>query len=249
MGDPVTFVAVSGGADSTAMAMRMAERGERFSLLFTPTGNELGAVTDHVAALAARTGAPLVLPPAPTLAALIDGFGALPNNRQRWCTRMIKIQPCAAHLARHPGAVLCVGLRADEPSREGGLYGDRVTYRTPLREWGWGRRDVLAYLDAHGVSVPRRTDCALCYDQRLIEWWELWRDQPAQFAKGEAWEAQTGHTFRSPSRDTWPAALAELRREFERGRVPKDTRPDRGGRQLPLFDDHEEARRCRVCAA
>lgn len=48
-------VAFSGGKDSTALALRLHELGEAFSLLFTPTGNELPDVAtgspwrnDHV---------------------------------------------------------------------------------------------------------------------------------------------------------------------------------------------------------
>ena len=46
------------------------------------------------------------------------------------------------------------------------------------------------------------------------------------YAQGEAWEAQTGYTFRSYGRDSWPAALKDLRVEFEKGRVPRETRKD-----------------------
>jgi PP-loop superfamily ATP-utilizing enzyme len=242
-----SFLAFSGGKDSTAMAYRMAELGEPFVLLHTPTGNELPEVAAHVEATAKALGAELAIPPNHSLAEWIEQYESLPNNRQRWCTRQIKIVPAIAWLKRHPGSTLLVGLRADEQERTG-LYGEWATYRYPLREWGWGVREVWDYIDRLGVTVPKRTDCAVCYDQRLVEWFELWRDHPEQYAQGEAWEARTGHTFRSPSRDTWPAALAELRREFEGGRRPKDTRPKRTG-QLPLFDDLEEVTRCRVCAA
>lgn len=123
------------------------------------------------------------------------------------------------------------------------MWGDFATYRYPLREWGWGIEQVYGYLDARGVKVPDRTDCALCYDQRLSEWYRLWKEHPAIFARAEALEAKTGHTFRSPSRDTWPAALKDLRAEFERGRAP------RGIVALPLFGDYavEQSQRCRVC--
>lgn len=215
-------VAVSGGADSTALALRLREIGENFSLLFTPTGNELGDVEKHVRLLADMCGAELHIPKGPSLLQLIDEFGALPNNRQRWCTRMIKIQPCATWLKSRPGTVLCVGLRADEPTREGGLYGELVTYRTPLREWGWARADVLSYLKTQGVNVPLRTDCALCYDQRLIDWYRLWLGHPDKWAEGESLENLTGHTFRSPSRDTQPYRMSGLRAKFEAGFVPTE---------------------------
>jgi PP-loop superfamily ATP-utilizing enzyme len=227
-------VAFSGGKDSTATAYVMAEAGEEFVLLFTPTGNELPEVRTFIDATATALGKELIIPKGPDLASLIDHFGSLPNNRQRWCTRMIKIQPCIAYLKTNEGSTLCVGLRADEMAREG-LYGPYATYRYPLRERGMGLPDVLAYLDARGIKVPARTDCAVCYDQRLVDWRNLLRRQPEEYAKGEAWEEKTGHTFRSPSRDTWPAKLSELRAEFK------------SGRKVRGADDDTDTEACRVC--
>lgn len=135
---------------------------------------------------------------------------------------------------------LYVGLRADEPERTGVIYGGLVTERYPLREWGWNVDDVRAYLRSRAVTVPERTDCAWCFYQRLSDWWRLWQEHPAEYQRGVDVEARTGHTFRSPGRDAWPAGLAELRAEFERGKVPRDVKF-----QLPLFDD--EPAPCRVC--
>lgn len=216
-------VAFSGGKDSTALVLRLAELGEDFDCLFTPTGDELPELDVHMADILARVSRPLVLPPNKSLDFWIEYHEALPNFRMRWCTRQIKIVPCIEYLQQHPGSVLLVGLRADEEARLG-LYGDYATYRYPLREWGWGLGEVQAYLAAQGVTIPVRTDCALCYDQRLIEWYDLWRLHPDRFQRGVDYEARYGHTFRSAQRDTWPAALADLRAAFEAGRVPKDTR-------------------------
>lgn len=235
-------VAFSGGKDSTAMALLMAERGEEFVLLFTPAGDEPQALFDHVDAIGVLIGKAFVYPPNRPLDFWIDHHQALPSWRMRWCTRQIKIEPCIAWLSQHPGSTLCVGLRADEPPEErAGLYGDHCTYRYPLREEGWNEADVYAYLARRGVTVPTRTNCELCYGQRLSEWWALWKERPAKFAKGEAYEARMGHTFRSPGRDTWPAALADLRVEFERGNIPRDV-----DLNLSLFDDATKP--CRVCS-
>ena len=222
------------GKDSAAMVHRMAALGEDFAILFTPTGNELPGVAEFVAGMAKSLGRELILPKGPSLEELIDEFGALPNNRQRWCTRMIKIQPCIAYLKANPGTTLCVGLRADEEERLG-LYGDFATYRFPLREWGWGLPEVLAYNAEQSIIVPDRTDCAWCYEQRLIQWKRLLRQHPEVYAAGEAKEAQTGHTFRSPTRDTWPAGLKELRIAFD------------SGRKVRGEDEDAEDAVCRVC--
>lgn len=233
-------VAFSGGDDSTAMALIMAERGEDFVLLFTPAGDEPQELFAHIDDVVAMTGKELIQPPNRPLSFWIDYHNALPSWRMRWCTRQIKIQPCIDWLKQSPGTALCVGLRADEDTRVG-LYGDFATYRYPLRELGWKEADVQAYNAQRGVQVPARTNCELCYDQRLSEWWELWKGQPEKFATGEAYEARTGHTFRSDKRDTWPASLVGLRQRFEQGDVPRGVELNRS------FLD-ERTKRCRVCS-
>jgi hypothetical protein len=225
-------LAFSGGKDSTAMALRLAETGEDFVCLFNAVGNELPDLLGHVARIVALTGKRLeVTNPGKSLISLIRGYGSLPNQNMRWCTRQLKIEPTKAWLLAHPGATLCVGLR-------------EVVYRTPLQEWGWGEQEVWGYLDARGVTVPDRTDCALCYDQRLSEWFRLYREHPDMYRLGEDLEELTGHTFRSDTRDTWPASLKGLREQFDSGRkVP-------GILALPLFDSYAVApprNRCRQC--
>lgn len=229
-------VAFSGGKDSTAVALLLHERGEDFDLLFTPTGNELPELAEHINRVCARVGKKLIIPDNKPLAFWIKEFTALPNNRQRWCTRLIKIVPCIAYLKANPGTRLCIGLRADEMEREG-LYGDYAEYRYPLREAGMDINATLDLCDKYQLRPRMRTDCAVCPYQRLAEWWVLWRDHLDLWMQGEAWEAETGHTFRSPSRDTWPASMEGLRLRFEAGDVP-----DRSLKNM------ERDKACRVCS-
>lgn len=236
MSDVTHVVGVSGGKDSTALALRLAEVEPRdYVYLITPTGDELPEMVAHWERLERLLGKPLTRVTNGTLKGLIQEFGALPNHRQRWCTRMLKIQPTIAFLARHAPAINYVGLRADEEERRG-IYGD-VPSRYPLREWGWGLTQVKDYLRERGVTIPERTDCARCYGQRLIEWKRLLTKHPAIYADAEVDEARTGHTFRSPQRDTWPAALKDLRAAFDSGRRVRGEQPD---------EDGENA--CRVCS-
>lgn len=156
---------------------------------------------------------------------MIDEYNALPNFKQRWCTRRIKIEPYAEFLAeqaKRGPVVFYVGLRADEPERAGGIYGhiDGVTTRHPLREWGMGEAEVQAGLAARGIVCPVRTDCARCYHQRIGEWFLLWLENRDIFMDAVADEQRTGYTFRTPGRDRWPDALADLAAEFERGNIP-----------------------------
>ncbi len=229
-------VGLSGGKDSTALALRLRELNPDvdYTYFITPTGDELPDMVAHWERLEKLLGKPMVRVTNGTLDTLIDRFGALPNWRQRWCTRILKIEPCIAWMARQQPAVLYVGLRADEPKREG-IYGS-VSCRFPLREWGWGIKEVRAYLAEMDVVIPRRTDCARCYDQQIGEWKKLWKNHPTIYADAEAQEVRVGATFRSPGRDTWPASLALLRVEFEKGRKVRGE------------DKDAEEGACRVCS-
>jgi len=237
-------VALSGGKDSTAMALRLKEMNPatRYTYACTPTGDELPEMFAHWRKLADLLGSPLLpIMHRRGLNGLITDQSALPNWRQRWCTRMLKIEPYAAWLsqqsARYYRVISYVGLRADEEAREGGDYSKvpGVEAVFPMREWGWGLGDVLGYLAERGVTIPKRTDCGRCFFQRLHEWHDLWREHPDVFEEAAAQERAIGHTFRSPGRDTWPASLDGLKAEFEAGRVPKPRRD-------PIAD-----MQCRVC--
>lgn len=231
--------AISGGKDSVAMAVLLTEQHPEidFEWVCTPTGDEPPEWYIHMRALRDRIGPikPIMYPGG--LRGLVKKWNALPNWRQRWCTRVLKIEPFAAYLMQNSPAIFYVGLRADEDAREGGDYRQvpNVEMRFPLRDAGMGLSDVLAFNAARGIVIPHRTDCMKCFFQRLIEWHELWRDNRDSYLEGEEWEAATGYTFRSPGRDTQPTSLRDLRAKFETGWVPRDTRDPVAGMQ------------CRVC--
>lgn len=220
------------------MALRLAEVEPRdYVYVCTPTGDEPPEMFAHWRRTGELLGKPILPIMGGTLKGLIEQQKALPNWRQRWCTRMLKIEPYAHWLSTQGECTSYVGLRADEEEREGGDYTDipGVLMRFPMREWGWELCDVTNYLQSKGVIIPRRTDCLKCFYQRLIEWYEFWRDHRESWMEGEAMEESIGHTFRSPGRDTWPAAMKDLRARFEAGDIPRDTR------------DPLSAMKCRVC--
>lgn len=216
------------------MALRLTEiEPNDYVFAITPTKRELPTMEAHWAKLEAMLQAPLVRIPAPTLVELIVKYKTLPNWRMRFCTRQVKIEPFMRFVAAQAPATTYIGIRADEAigdnAREGtdweGVIGVKQDF--PLVRWGWGLERVRRYLAERDVVIPPRTDCDFCFFQRLIEWFELWRDYPELWREGEALEAFTGHTFRSAERDSWPASMAGLRAEFEQGRSPRDTRADR----------------------
>jgi 3'-phosphoadenosine 5'-phosphosulfate sulfotransferase (PAPS reductase)/FAD synthetase len=113
-------VLLSGGKDSTAMAIRLQEVEPReYTYLITPTGNELPEMEDHWKKLETILDSPLVRVGNRTLMGIIIEQNMIPNWRARFCTRMLKIEPYKAWLLDNMPVTGYVGLRADEGEREG----------------------------------------------------------------------------------------------------------------------------------
>lgn len=236
------IVGLSGGKDSTAMALRLAEIEPReYTYICTPTGDEPAEMIDHWANLECLLKAPIVKLTAGTLVQLIHEQNALPSHRMRWCTRRLKIEPTIRYIKQNSPALLYVGLRADEEERKG-IYGDIVVSDFPFRRWGWTEVDVWDYLHHRGVTIPSRTDCLKCFDQSLREWRAYWRNDPKGYAEAIALEDMTGHTFRNPGRDNRPAGLRQLGEMFANGYIPRGDTD-----QMSMFED-AEFRKCRVCS-
>lgn len=241
-------LALSGGGDSTCLAVSLADREPRnYFFCCTPTGDELPDMLEHMLRLGELLGSRVY--PIMGDIGLIEGIkaeGVIPNRRMRWCTRKLKIVPFIAFLrgvAASGPVTVYVGLRADEPLRVGGLYGhiEGVDIRHPLREWGMTEAQVDGFNEQRGIIIPERTDCARCYHQQIGEWWRLWHDHYQLFAEARDLELEMGQTFREPkfhpdgspvtvtrrgltyaasSRDTWPVWLADMETVFAAGHVP-----------------------------
>jgi len=233
------------------MALRLREIEPRdYTYLITPTGNELPEMVDHWKRIAEMLETPLTVISRKSLQGIIRDNNMIPNFRARFCTRILKLEPFKAYLLKNMPAVGYVGLRADEAEREGVSYQEEeiqqgLTQRFPLSEWGWGIRDVMGYLNGKGVSIPRRTDCALCFFQRIGEWWNMWRDHPDYFQEGIDIEESMGYTFRTPGKDTWPIELKNMRRAFDEGYVPQGA-----STQDDLFEEKDRIAeaKCRMCS-
>ncbi len=235
---PRHVIGLSGGKDSTALALRLAEVEPRdYDFICTPTGHELPEMKEWWEELGRLLGKPLIqiTHHGRTLDDLIQIHGRVPNNRERWCTRQLKIEPTIAWCVRNNPVKLYVGLRADEDEREG-IYGDLVNSDFPFRRWGWGINEVWGYLESRGLAkrIPVRTDCYDCYDQKIREWWALWKFHPDLYEEACRKEDLTGGTFRSPTRDTWPSNLRLMAIEFQSGRK--------------IIGGTEPKQSCRVCS-
>ena len=203
--EPVRHVLnVSGGKDSSAMALLMAGRvrglehfrRDDMEYLFCDTQKELPETYEYLARLEAELGSKI------TYLNAKAGFdhwhkvfgGYLPSPQNRWCTKMLKLKPFEAHVGEN--AVLSyVGLRADE---------DRVGYistktniktRYPLKEAGIDYSGVIQILEESGLGLPTfmkwgRTNsgCTFCFFQTPYEWVRLHETYPDRFEEAMKYE-------------------------------------------------------------
>jgi hypothetical protein len=226
---------VSGGKDSSAMALLMAGRvkglehfrHDGMEYVFCDTQKELPETYEYLARLEAELGSKIIRLNAKA------GFdhwhkvfgGYLPSPQNRWCTKMLKLKPFEAHVG-HDNVVSYVGLRADE---------DRVGYiskkpniktRYPLKEAGIDYDGVIQILEDSGLGLPTfmkwgRTNsgCTFCFFQTPYEWAKLLETYPEYFK--EAMEYETIDPEDPNKQFTWMegAPLSSLLDPIERARV------------------------------
>mgnify|MGYP001179122256 FL=1 len=205
------YVCVSGGADSTAMALLLWERGEDFEMVFSDTGAELPEVYWLLPRLAQYMGKKLTVVSNGSFFMHLHEYGyRLPGPRMRWCTRLLKQVPQDRYFQSIGAEEVCVGIRADEPNR---LHtNDKPRYGTlqflyPLAEAGYGKKEVKELCKKHGLLNPvyewrSNVSCFCCFFQKVRDWIGLLKHYPSLFAIAEEWERQSilttekGYTWR-----------------------------------------------------
>src|SRR5262245_58778370 len=119
MSEPRHILSLSGGKDSTALAIYMRDRVPEMEYVFCDTQKELPETYEYLGRLEAYLGKPIVRLNAERgfdhWLKLYNGY--LPSSRMRWCTRQLKIRPFEKYVGNDP-VVSYIGIRADE-DREG----------------------------------------------------------------------------------------------------------------------------------
>ncbi len=110
---------ISGGKDSTALAIYMRDRVPNMEYFFCDTGAELKETHEYIDRVEVYLGKKVErLNPERDFDHWLQIFGNyLPSSRMRWCTRKLKIEPFEKFVGTDP-VVSYVGIRADE-DREG----------------------------------------------------------------------------------------------------------------------------------
>ncbi|HNT34020.1 MAG TPA: phosphoadenosine phosphosulfate reductase family protein, partial [bacterium] len=179
--DPQTcrhILSLSGGKDSTALALYMRDKVPQMEYVFCDTGHELPETKDYLLKIQAHLGREISIlnPDRPFEHYLGLYRGVLPDPRTRWCTRMLKIRPFEKYVGDDP-VILYVGIRADEMHRKGYISTkSNITAHFPFVEDGIRMNDVVQILEGSGLGLPdyyrwrSRSGCYFCFFQQRREW-------------------------------------------------------------------------------
>lgn len=200
------IVSLSGGKDSTALAIYLRDRIPELEYVFCDTGEELPETYAYLEMLEAALGCEIewLNPERPFRHYLEVYRGVLPDARTRWCTRKLKIEPFEKHVGEDV-VYSYVGIRADEPHRKGYISTKpNIITKYPFIEDGITKADVMRILDESGIGLPKyyewrsRSGCYFCFFQQRIEWVGLSRKHPDKFQKAmemERVDSATGERY------------------------------------------------------
>ena len=266
---------LSGGKDSAALAIYIKDWypgiHERVEYFFSDTGSELKEVYDFLDKLEAYLGKEIIRlssgKPFEHWLKIHNEY--LPSAKQRWCTRVMKIEPFEKFVGDDP-VVSYIGIRADE-NREG-YISHKATIKAvfPFIDDGLVRDDIFNILE-DSVGIPEyykwrsRSGCYFCFFQRQDEWLGLKRNHPELFEKAKAFEQKIrkkydwkdgsvdigGHGYTWSSQGSVDDLVAKAeKREQERGIIATSkTVSDRWQDILRETDDDDpEDQACLICS-
>lgn len=187
---------ISGGKDSSALAVYLRGRVSDMEYFFCDTGAELPETYEYLTRLEVILGQPIVrLNSQRGFDHWFQVFqGTLPSPQMRWCTRNMKIKPIEEWIGEEP-AVSYVAIRADESNRKGYISTKpNIETRFPFIEDGVDHDDVMRILEDAGIGLPAyyewrtRSGCYFCFYQRKAEWVGLSERHPDLFERAVAIE-------------------------------------------------------------
>lgn len=238
---------ISGGKDSSALAVYLRNKVPDLEYFFCDTGAELPETYEYLTRLEVILGKPIVR--------LNDrrGFdhwfevfrGTLPSPQMRWCTKNLKIKPIEAWIGDAP-ALSYVAIRADESNRKG-YISTKPNIQTlfPFIEDGIDADGVMRILADAGIGVPTyyewrtRSGCYFCFYQRKVEWLGLAERHPELFDRAVAIE-------RKVLRDSGADRDADFGSRAMRGRQytwsAGETLPELIARRDEIIERHEAAK-------
>jgi 3'-phosphoadenosine 5'-phosphosulfate sulfotransferase (PAPS reductase)/FAD synthetase len=260
------ILCLSGGKDSTALALYMRDRIPDMEYVFCDTDKELTETYEYLNRVEAFLGKKIErLNAKAGFDHWLEVFGGyLPSPNMRWCTKMLKLKPFEEFVGEAP-VVSYVGLRSDE---------DRIGYIStkpnikavfPFKDDGIDYAGVMKILEDSGIGLPpylkwgrTHSGCYFCFFQSPIEWVRLLETHPEQFELAMSYEKVTD----DPSTTfTWRQGmpLSELRKPENVAAIKRRhaenaerNKQNRSNRRLVeilagMEEDDDEPKACLIC--
>jgi len=262
------ILALSGGKDSSALAIYMRSKDIDMEYVFCDTEKELDETYEYINKLEAYLGKKI------QFLKYADGYGFddildikngfLPSPDSRWCTDYLKLKPYESFIGDDE-VISYVGIRADEAQRKG-YISTKPNIKTvfPFIEDNIGKEEVFRILQESGLGVPSyynwrsRSGCYFCFFQQKREWIGLYENHPDLFEKAAAYE-KIGVNPRDIF--TWnqgeslydlikPQRMAQIKTEYAKRLERNKNRFLAQQRLIDVFEDNEDDgsdRACLIC--
>ncbi|MGW2628513.1 phosphoadenosine phosphosulfate reductase domain-containing protein [Streptomyces chattanoogensis] len=191
---------LSGGKDSSALAIHMRDRVPDMEYFFCDTGAELPETYEYLNRLEAAVGKQIVrLNATRDFDHWLEVYqGTLPSPQMRWCTKNLKLKPLEEWVG-DDDVISYVAIRADENRLGYVSTKPNISAVFPFREDGIDRAGVDRILDEAGIGLPAyyewrtRSGCYFCFFQRKHEWVGLKDRHPDLFEKAIAYEEKVNY--------------------------------------------------------
>ncbi|MFJ4827561.1 phosphoadenosine phosphosulfate reductase family protein [Streptomyces bacillaris] len=260
---------ISGGKDSSALAVYMRNRVPEMEYFFCDTGAELPETYEYLNRLEAALGKSIVrLNADRDFDHWMEVYqGTLPSPQMRWCTKNLKIKPLEDWVGDDK-VISYVAIRADENRIGYVSTKPNIDAVFPFREDGIDKAGVMRILDEAGIGLPgyyewrTRSGCYFCFFQRKHEWVGLKERHPDLYAKAVEYEDKVRyrHTAMKGRNYTWSQGeslpeLIERKDEIEAKheaaleRAAKKVKPNRPLLEVlsDALDSDDDEAGCSVC--
>lgn len=256
------ILGLSGGKDSTALALYLKNKIDNIEYFFCDTYKELPETYEYIEKLEILLGKNIIrLKNNRGFDHWLDIYdGYLPNPKSRWCTKKLKIEPLERFIG-DDNAISYIGIRADE--NRVGYISTKPNIKPvfPFLKHGLVKGDIIRIIEESGIGLPdyyswrSRSGCFFCFFQRKIEWVNLHEKHPLLFE--EAVKYEQAHS--DGRKYFWNQEESLLELISRKDKIIKDhyneleTRKDKiKNRPLidslaTLLDDEEEEDICAFC--
>jgi len=261
------ILAISGGKDSSALAIYMLNSGIDMEYVFCDTEKELDETYEYLIKLESYLSKKI------QYIKYSDGNGFddilkikngfLPSPNSRWCTEYLKLKPYEKFIGNSP-VISYVGIRADESSRKG-YISNKSNIKTvfPFIENNIRYEDVIRILNESGLGIPSyykwrsRSGCYFCFYQQKREWIGLLENHPDLYKKAMSYEKinqETGESYTWMQGESLEEFSQENRIEQIKANYLK-RKPDNSNNKdgllkdvfADLDEDDEDERCCTIC--